>query len=144
MVRNFIPIKHKLFENIVFQKCFHFLGECCTRVEVYYKNKTKAYEVQSKIYGSYTRVIGEDVNDRYYYQSNFASGYYGIWFCGTEWYVGATSTSKGKCFGFAHSYFNTDNCVHDIGYDWKYWDSPNWPDAGDGLAVKCLYEPGNC
>ena len=128
----------------MFKKCFHILGECCIRVEVYYKNKTKAYEVQSQIYGSYTRVIGDDVNDHYYYQSNFANRNYGIWFCGTQWYIGTTSTSKGKCRGRANSKFNTDKCVHEIDFDWKYFDPPNWPNAGEGLAVKCLYEPGNC
>ena len=121
----------------------NFLGECCTRIEVYYKNKTKAYERRPEIYGSYTRVIGDDVNDHYYYQSNFANGYYGIWFCGTKWYIGTISTSKGKCQGRASSNIYTDKCVHDIGFDWKYWDSPNWLHAGDGLAVKCLYAPGN-
>ena len=143
MVRNFIPIKHKLFVKIVFQKYFHFLGECCTRVEVYYKNKTKAYEKLSEIYGSYTRVFGDDVNDRYYYQSNFANGYYGIWFCGQTWFISRNS-AKGKCTGLAHSNFNTDKCVHDIGFDWKYADETVWTDAGEGLAVKCLYEHGDC
>ena len=127
----------------MFKKCFHILGECCIRVEVYYKNKTKAYERNPQIYGHFTRVIGDDVNDRYYYQSNFANGYQGIWYCGRYWSIGA-STSKGKCEGPAYSNFNTDKCVHDIGFDWSYWDSPNWPDAGEGLAVKCHYEPGNC
>ena len=108
-----------------------------------FKNKTKAYEKQSRIYGSYTRVTSNDVNSRYYYQSNFASGYYGIWSCGTEWYVGGES-DKGKCIGAANSNSNTEKCVHDIGFDWKYFDSPNLSDAGEGLAVKCLYEHGNC
>ena len=133
-----------LLENIVFQKCFYFLGECCTRVEVYYKNKTKAYEKESKIYGSYTRVTGDDVNDHYYYQSNFANGFYGISFCGTAWAIGKDSY-KGKCSGYANSNFNTDKCVHDIGFDWNYSKTgPGWGDAGEGLAVKCLYEHGNC
>ena len=127
---------------IFFQKCFLFLVECCTRVEVYYKNKTKAYETNHEIYGSYTRVFGDDVNDHYYYRSNFDNGYYGIWFCGTKWYIG--KANKGECAGYANSNFNTDKCVHDIGFDWKYFDSPNLSDAGEGLAVKCLYEPGNC
>ena len=121
------------------------LGECCTRVEVYYKNKTKAFERRPQIYGSYTRVFDEDVNDRYYYQSNFANGYYGIWFCDTKWFIGLY-TSKSKCQGFANSNFNIDKCVHEIGFDWTYSDLSvvGWPDAGDGLAVKCLYEPGDC
>ena len=122
---------------------FHFLGECCARVEVYYKNKTKAYEKESKIYGSYTRVTGDDVNDRYYYQSNFANGFYGISFCGTAWAIGKDSY-KGKCSGYANSNFNTDKCVHDIGFDWKYYGTTDWDDAGEGLAMKCLYEHGNC
>ena len=143
MVRKLIPLKHKLFENIVFQKCFHFLGECCARIEVYYKNKTKAYETNPEIYGSYTRVIGDDVNDHYYYQSNFANGYYDIFFCGTKWFIGY-DIKKGKCSGLASSNFNTDKCVHDIGFDWKYSDGSVWSDAEEGLAVKCLYEHGNC
>ena len=110
---------------------------------MYYKNKTKAYEKWSRIYGSYTRVTGDDVKGHNYYQSNFANGYYGISFCGTKWYIGRDS-SKGKCQGFASSNYNTDKCVHDIGFDWTYSDPPNWPDAGEGLAVKCLYEHGNC
>ena len=112
---------------------------------MYYKNKTKAYESNPQIYGSYTRVIGDDVKGHYYYQSNFDNGYYGISFCGTEWFIALDSnTNKGLCLGYAKSNYNTDNCVHDIGFDWKYWDSPNWSHAGEGLAVKCLYEPGNC
>lgn len=122
---------------------FYFLGECCTRVEVYFKNKTKAYEVQSNIYGSYTRVIGDDVNGRYSYQSNFANGYYGIWFCDTDWYIYRHS-DKGKRLGYAYSKLNTDKCVHNIGFDWKYADGSVFADAGEGLAVKCLYKPGNC
>ena len=110
---------------------------------MYLNNKTKAYEQWPEIYGSYTRVIGDDMNDRYYYQSNFANGFFGIWFCGTEWYIGRAS-DNGKCIGAALSNFNTDKCVHDIGFDWKYGNGTHWLDAGEGLAVKCLYEPGNC
>ena len=127
------------FKNVF----FYFLGECCTRVEVYFKNKTKAYETNPDIYGSYTRVIGDDVNDHYYYRSNFANGYYSIWFCGTKWFIGKHS-EKGRCQGWAKSNYNTDKCVHDIGFDWKYGTPTSWPDAGEGLAVKCLYEHGNC
>ena len=125
-----------------FKNVFYFLGECCTRVEVYFKNKTKAYETQSAIYGSYARVTGNDVNDHYYYQSNFANGFYGIWFCGNNWDIGEES-DKGKCIGAANSNSNTDKCVHNIGFDWKYADRTVWSDAGEGLAVKCLYEYGN-
>ena len=146
MVRNFIPIKHQFFENFVLQKYFHFLGECCTRVKVYYKIKTKAYEKLSEIYGSYTRVIGDDVNDRYYYQSNFANGYHGIWFCGGGWSIGDNS-NLGRCAGSVRSFIR-NICVHRIGSDWEYSDPSasvtGWSDAGEGLAVKCLYEPGNC
>ena len=90
-------------------------------------------------------MIGDDVNDRYYYQSNFANGNYGIWFCGTEWFIGQAKY-KGKCAGYASSNFNTDKCVHNVGFDWTYSDTSvvGWPHAGEGLAVKCLYEPGNC
>ena len=88
-------------------------------------------------------MLGDDVNDHYHYQSNFANGYYGIWFCGTKWYIGKHS-EKDKCRGFAKSNFNTDKCVHNIGFDWKVADVSVWSDAGEGLAVKCLYEPGNC
>ena len=116
-----------------------------SRVEVYYKNKTKANEWWPDIYGSYTRVTGDDVNGHYFYQSNFANGYYGIRFCGTEWFIDQAKY-KGECGGFASSNFNTDKCVHDIGFDWVYSDPSvtGWPDAGEGLAVKCLHEHGNC
>ena len=83
------------------------------------------------------------MNDRYYYKSNFSNEYYGIWFCGTKWYIGAAS-DNGKCRGAANSNYNADKCVHDIGFDWKFADSSVWTDAGEGLSVKCLYEPGNC
>ena len=111
---------------------------------MYYKNKTKAYEKWSKIYGSYTRVIGDDVNDHYYYKSNFADGYYGIRFCDDSWYIGKHS-NKDKCQrGYVYSNFNTDKCIHDIDFYWKYFDaSVGWTYAREGLAVKCLYEPGN-
>ena len=95
------------------------------------------------MYGSYTRIIGDDVNDRFYYQSNFADGYHGIWFCGKTWFI-SKSSEDGKCIGSAHSNVNTNKCVHDIGFDWKYSGISDWEYAGDGLAVKCLYEPGNC
>ena len=89
-------------------------------------------------------MIGDDVNDRYYYQSNFANGFYGIWFCGTEWFIGIRS-GRGKCAGYASSNYNTNKCVHDIGFDWTYTDGTGgWPDAGEGLSVKCLYDHGNC
>ena len=147
MVRKLYSNQILSFENLVFKKCFHYLGECCTRVEVYYKNKTKAYERRPDIYGSYTRVFGDDVNDRYYYQSNFADGYYDIFFCGTIWFIGYDS-KQGGCSGpgFANSNLNIDKCVHDIDFDWVYSDPSvaGWLDAGEGLAVKCLYEPGNC
>ena len=74
---------------------------------MYYKKKTKAYEIQQFIYGSYTRVINDDVKGHYYYQSNFANAYYGIWFCGTKWYISYT-LHKGKCQGYANSKFNTE------------------------------------
>ena len=110
---------------------------------MYYKNKTKAYEKWSRIYGTYTRVTGDDVNNHYYYKSNFADGYFGIGFCGPSWFIGEES-DKGKCRGWAHSNLNIDKCVHDIDFDWQYFDTLNWSQAGDGLAVKCLYEPGYC
>ena len=111
---------------------------------MYYKNKTKAYEKWSAIYGSYTRVIDEDVNDRYYYRSNFANEKYGIWFCGNNvWFIG-TASYNGKCVGAATSEFNTNKCVHDIGFDWNYSKiGLGLVDAGEGLDVKCLYEYGN-
>ena len=121
------------------------LGECCTRVEVYYKNKTKAYEKHSKIYGPYTRVIGEDVKGHFFYKSNFGNGQYDIWNCGTRWWIGKEE-NEGRCSGIANSNFNTDKCVHDVGFDWVFSDGKigQWTIAGEGLAVKCLYEPGNC
>ena len=110
---------------------------------MYYKNKTKAYERQPQIFGSYTRGIGDDVNGHYYYQSNFANENFGMWFCGDNWFIGIHS-DKGKCRGYAYPLFHTDQCVHDIGFDWKYSGASDWENAGKGLAVKCLYEPGNC
>ena len=68
-------------------------------------------------------MIDDDVKGHYHYRSNFADRSYGIWFCGTKWYIGTTSTSKGKCQGRANSKFNTDQCVHDIGFDWVYSDT---------------------
>ena len=118
------------------------LGECCTRVEVYYKNKTKAYEKHSEKYGPYTRVIGDDVS-HYHYKSNFGNGHYKIWNCGTGWWIGREE-NEGRCSGIVNSNFNTDKCVHDIGFDWKYSGISDWENAGNGLSVKCLYEAGNC
>ena len=91
-------------------------------------------------------------DDRYYYKSDFANGFYGIQFCGTavsaptnrhnRWYIGIHSP-KPKCRGYAYN-DNTDKCVNNIGFDWKYANVTVWADARDGLSVKCLYEHGDC
>ena len=55
-------------------------------------------------------------------------------------------TDLGICVGGVRS-FKRNICVHDIGFDWEFSDlssNTGWPDAGEGLAVKCLYEPGDC
>ena len=89
-------------------------------------------------------IIHHDVNDRFYYRSNFANGKNGIYFCGTNWFIGGSGTYDEPCAGAAHSRFNTDKCVHNIGFEWVYSDGiVGWPHAGEGLAVKFLYEPGN-
>ena len=91
-------------------------------------------------------MTGDDVNDHYYYLSNFANGLYGIWFCGTQWYISPhPNKNKGKCLGLANSDYNIEKCVNDIGFEWKYAhaDVAIWGDAGEGLAVKCLYVHGN-
>ena len=114
-------------------------GQCCSKIEIYYKTKTKAFTKYWAFYGIYTRVNNE--NDHYVYRDTFANGFLGIWFCGTDWYIGQYS-SRGNCLGFVNSDNNTNTCVHDIGFNWKYFDSPNWTDADESLSAKCLNEHG--
>ena len=114
-------------------------GQCCSKIEIYYKTKTKAFTKYWAFYGIYTRVNNE--NDHYVYRDTFANGFLGIWFCGTDWYIGQYS-SKGDCLGFVNSNNNTNTCVHDIGFNWKYFNPPNWSDADESLSAKCLNEHG--
>ena len=118
-------------------------GQCCSKIEIYYKRKTKAFTKYWAFYGIYTRVNNENVNDRYLYRDTFANGFLGIWFCGTDWYIGQySSRGTGNCLGFVNSNNNTNTCVHDIGFNWKYFNQPNWSDADESLSAKCFNRHG--
>ena len=81
------------------------------------------------------------INGRSYYKKD--DGTYSIWWCGKQgiWYIGSDSY-KGQCIGFISSR-EIDQCVHDVGYNWEYFDSSStnngkWFKAGEGLLVSCL------
>ena len=124
---------HARYSNIV---TFEFnLDECCVHIEVYYGTKNEAYDIYGAyIYGTYTKSSGS-VNGRSHYQSDFDDGYYGIWWCGNAWRIGITS-ELGQCAGYAGT-AEDEKCVHNVGWNWLYWDSQNWIQAGEGLGVRC-------
>ena len=65
-----------------------FLGKCCQTVEVFSENyEYEAYKNQKEIYGQYslTNFKNESVS---FYQSDFDEGKYGIWLCGSRWFIG--------------------------------------------------------
>ena len=65
-----------------------FLGKCCQTVEVFSENYDyEAYKYQTEIYGQYslTNSKNESVS---FYQSAFDEGKYGIWLCGSRWFIG--------------------------------------------------------
>ena len=46
-----------------------------------------------------------------------------------------------KCTGNADA--QTDSmCPSEVGHNWRYNDGTSWPDAGEGLIVKCISETG--
>ena len=116
------------------------LDECCVHIEVYYETKNEAYDHQSEVYGTYTK-LSESVNGRSHYQSDFDDGYYGIWWgeC-NAWMI--SSASVGQCTGLAYT-AEDEKCVHIMGEDfWLYWnwlysDGQNFIEAGEGLGVRC-------
>ena len=115
---------------------FFNLEECCVHIEVYYETKNEAYDYQSEVYGTYTK-LSESVNGRSHYQSDFDDGYYGIWWCVdySAWMISWTS-ELGQCLGFAYT-TEDEKCVHNVGWNWLYGDGVNWIDAGEGLGVRC-------
>ena len=122
-------------------KCFVFfnLDECCVHIEVYYETKNEAYDYQSEVYGTYTK-LSESVNGRSHYQSDFDDGEVGklgVWWCAdySVWMIGPTSV-LGQCQGFA---YNTEDvqCPQNAEWNWFYTDGQAWVEAGEGLGVKC-------
>ena len=114
---------------------FFNLDECCIHIEVYYETKNEAYDYQSEVYGTYTK-LSESVNGRSHYQSDFDDGYYGIWWgeCNV-WMISETS-HVGQCSGDAYT-TEDEKCVHNVGWNWLYGDGQNWFEAGEGLGVRC-------
>ena len=124
---------HVRYSNIV---TFEFnLDECCVHIEVYYGTKNEAYDHQSEVYGTYTKLSGS-VNGRSHYQSDFDDGYVGIWWSGCNaWMIGWTS-DLGQCLGFALTE-EDEKCVHNVGWNWLYGTDQGWFEAGEGLGVRC-------
>ena len=65
-------------------------------------------------------------------------GRFALWFAQDTWFLGKTE-ERGQHKGFMHSGFKTDQCVHDIGYTWRYYDNSNrqWVNAEQGLKAWC-------
>ena len=81
------------------------------------------------------------INGRAYYKKD--DGNYGIWGCYilNVWFIGLDS-DKGQCTGEIISR-QIDQCVHNVGNSWEYFDSSSTNDrklfkAGEGLLVSCL------
>ena len=46
-----------------------------------------------------------------------------------------------ECAGYAGA--QTDSmCPSEVGHNWRYNTGTSWPDAGEGLIVKCISETG--
>ena len=92
---------------------------------------------QPQILGHY-RVTDEIINDRPVYQSEKYDGADGIWFCGSEWYMGQYA-ERGLCVGYAHGgFFNSELCVETLVDNWRIFDplKNNW-DEDVSLHVRC-------
>ena len=113
-----------------------FIDHCCSKVEIKYTAKNQAFEKYKELYGSYT--ISNVISGRAYYKKD--DGTYGIWWCDklSKWYI-APDAYKGQCGGYIASR-EVDQCVHNVGYTWEYFDfnlSLSFK-AGEGLLVSCL------
>ena len=78
------------------------------------------------------------ISGRAYYKKN--DGTYGIWWCDklSKWYI-APDSYKGQCGGYIVSR-EVDQCVHNVGYTWEYFDFNHSSSfkAGEGLLISCL------
>ena len=122
-------------------------GECCNKVEVYPPAITQVWNEQSPRFGTYIK-HPDLLNGHFYYQSTFANGDYGIWYCSeeetpSEWWIGLNS-ERGQCRGYFYTK-RQDKCIHSFGWDWKYWkwnyyDGSTWKWAEEGLGLRCVDE----
>ena len=94
------------------------------------------YDNQNYLYGKYTK-LSENKNGRSHYQSDFAGGKYGIWWCGNSWSI-SLSSNLGQCDGYVTT-TEDEECVENVGWNWLWNDGQGkaWHEAGEGLAVKC-------
>ena len=80
---------------------------------------------------NFTKLSGS-VNGRSSYQAHLYGGYFGIWWCGSVWIIGLYS-EIGQCKGYVYS-INTEDCVHNVGWDWMYYNGFAFVEAGEGLG----------
>ena len=118
------------------------LDNCnCQRIEVYSPGHMK-YDYVPKIFGFYGAKF--DWNGRAFYASEYAGGYYGIWWCGDAWWIGDPDKDKGKCrgYGYDHDHQKT-TCPQSLsGYTWSLAFRINGhvtlKPVGNGLKIRCV------
>ena len=118
------------------------LDNCnCQRIEVYSPTHMK-YDYVPKIFGFYGAKF--DWNGRAFYASEYAGGYYGIWWCGDAWWIGDPDKDKGKCrgYGYDHDHQKT-TCPQSLsGYTWSLLFRINghltFRNVGNGLKIRCV------
>ena len=117
------------------------LDNCnCQRIEVYSPSHMK-YNYQPQIFGFYSPKF--NWNGKAFYESEYGGGYYGIWWCGSAWWIGLPS-DRGQCrgYGYDHDHQRT-TCPQSLsGYTWSLAFRINGhvtlKPVGNGLKIRCV------
>ena len=110
---------------------------CCHFVEVVQgqESATAVKEASPDVFTNY-RIEGDLLNGKAHYSSydhQTAIAYNNY---GGGWLI-QKHHSRGTLNAFAHTIPDTSNCPAESHNNWKYHDGGKWPDAGEGLKVKC-------
>ena len=78
------------------------------------------------------------VNGRNHYKSVHGDGAFVLAYCGDSWWI-QSSEVRGECKGWAHSGWESNKCVHNIDYSWRYFipQIDEFVEAEKGLSVWC-------
>merc|ERR1711976_927434 len=96
-------------------------SECCWKVKVAFTTNhlNGAYKLHKYIFGYFTMEPGK-VNGRNHYKSVHGDGAFVLAYCGDSWWI-QSSEVRGECKGWAHSGWESNKCVHNIDYSWRYF-----------------------